>query len=146
MNERTSNAYSLIWDHSTEQPWIIVPSNEAVIDRISGDTPITLTDDITITAKLDPIFMDVEFPAIKNVIFNPPATIVFWDDGTKTVVKCSHEDFDPEKGLAMAISKKALGNKGHYFEEFKKWLPKEEVDPLVYFFHKLFEPYGDEDD
>lgn len=64
--------------------------------------------------------------AIKNVIFNDPATIVFWTDGTKTVVKAEHEDFDPEKGLAMAISKKVLGNKGNYYEAFKKWLPKEE--------------------
>ena len=60
--------------------------------------------------------------AIKNVIFNPPATIVFWEDGTKTVVKCENEEFDPEKGMAMAISKKMLGNKGNYFNEFKKWI------------------------
>lgn len=66
-------------------------------------------------------------PQIKNVIFNDPATIVFWTDGTKTVVKAQDDDvFDPEKGLAMAISKKALGNKGNYCNELKKWLPKEE--------------------
>nr|DAD58000.1 MAG TPA: hypothetical protein [Caudoviricetes sp.] len=64
--------------------------------------------------------------AIKNVIYNDPATIVFWTDGTKTVVKAENEDFDPEKGLAMAISKKMLGNKGNYYEVFKKWLPREE--------------------
>ena len=67
---------------------------------------------------------------IKNVIFNDPATIVFWSDGTKTVVKCGENDiYDPEKGLAMAVSKKYLGtNKSHsnYMDEFKKWLPKEE--------------------
>ena len=66
-------------------------------------------------------------PEIKNVIFNDPATIVFWEDGTKTVVKCQHGDeFDPEKGLAMAIAKKAYGNKGNYCNKLKKWLPKEE--------------------
>ena len=66
-------------------------------------------------------------PSIKNVIFNDPATIVFWNDGTKTIVKAQDGDiFDPEKGLAMAISKKALGNKGNYCETFKKWLPEEE--------------------
>lgn len=62
---------------------------------------------------------------ITNVIFNPPATIVFWSDGTKTVVKCNNsvfETFDPEKGLAMAIAKKVLGNKGNYYNEFKKWI------------------------
>ena len=63
---------------------------------------------------------------IKNVVFNPPATIVFWTDNSKTVVKAENEIFDPEKGLAMAIAKKALGNKGNYYETFKKWLPKTE--------------------
>ena len=59
---------------------------------------------------------------IKKVIFNDPATIVMWSDGTKTVVKCQECDiFDPEKGLAMAIAKKAYGNKGRYFEQIKKW-------------------------
>lgn len=66
-------------------------------------------------------------PKIKKVIFNDPATIVFWSDDSKTVVKCQEGDtFDPEKGLAMAIAKKALGNKGNYCNELKKWLPKEE--------------------
>ena len=69
---------------------------------------------------------------VKKVIFNEPATIVLWQDGTKTVVKASpDEPFDPEKGLAMAISKKALGNKGNYYNIFKKALEeyeeKEEV-------------------
>lgn len=63
---------------------------------------------------------------IKKVVFNPPATIVFWTDNSKTVVKAENETFDPEKGLAMAIAKKALGNKGNYYETFKKWLPKTE--------------------
>ena len=70
---------------------------------------------------------------IKNVIFNDPATIVFWSDGTKTVVKCGENDiYDPEKGLAMAVAKKYLGtNKSHsnYMDEFKKWLPKDEWHP-----------------
>lgn len=64
---------------------------------------------------------------IKNVIFNDPATIVLWNDGTKTVVKAQGDDvYDPEKGLTMAIVKKLLGNQGNYYNELKKWLPKEE--------------------
>lgn len=71
----------------------------------------------------------ISVPAIKKVIFNDPATIVFWRDGSKTVVKCQDGDiYDPEKGLAMAISKKALGNKGNYCNEFKKWLPEDEEE------------------
>lgn len=63
--------------------------------------------------------------AIKNVIFAPPATIVYWSDGSKTVVKCSEKDvFDPEKGLAMAIAKRCGGNKGSYYKEIQNWVEK----------------------
>ena len=65
-------------------------------------------------------------PEIKKVIFNDPATIVLWKDGTKTVVRAQDkEEFDKEKGLAMAISKKSLGNEGQYYDTFKKWLKEE---------------------
>ena len=70
---------------------------------------------------------------IKDVIFNPPATIVFWMDGTKTVVKDQGEVFyDPEKGMAMAVAKKAFGNQGNYYIQFKKyidiWEKKQEAE------------------
>ena len=67
---------------------------------------------------------------IKNVIFNGPCTIVQWSDGDKTIVKCENEDFDKEKGLAMAICKKFLGtnkSKSNYNDIFKKWIPEEKV-------------------
>ena len=63
--------------------------------------------------------------AIKDVIFAPPATIIYWSDGSKTVVKCSEKDvFDPEKGLAMAIAKRCGGNKGSYYKEIQSWVEK----------------------
>lgn len=74
---------------------------------------------------------------IKNVKFNPPATIVFWTDNTKTVVKCKGEDYDPEKGLAMCICKKVLGNKGNYYNVFRKWLPEEDTRSDVFSNFKL---------
>lgn len=65
---------------------------------------------------------------IKRVIFNNPATIVIWKDGSKTVVKCQDGDtFDPEKGLAMAISRKFLGDTYDYYDVFEKWLSKESL-------------------
>lgn len=67
---------------------------------------------------------------IKNVIFNDPATIVFWEDGSKTVVKADEEPFDKEKGLAMAIAKKIYGNKGNYYELFKKYCPDNDDIPF----------------
>ena len=63
---------------------------------------------------------------IEKVIFNPPATIVIWKDGTKTVVKCNGEKFDQEKGLAMAISKRALAVGNMYRKVFKKWCKAED--------------------
>ena len=63
---------------------------------------------------------------IEKVIFNPPATIVIWKDGTKTVVKCNGEKFDQEKGLAMAISKRALAVGNMYRKVFKKWCKEED--------------------
>lgn len=47
---------------------------------------------------------------IERVVFNDPATIIFWTDGSKTVVKRSEDDsWDEEKGICMAIIKKMCG-------------------------------------
>ena len=64
---------------------------------------------------------------IRDVIFSDPATVVFWDDNTKTVVKTRGEEkYDKEKGLAMAIIKKITGNTGSYYNIFKEWCGDEE--------------------
>lgn len=55
-------------------------------------------------------------PWPSHVIFHPPATVVFWDDDTKTVVKCmKDEEFNPEIGLAMCFCKKVMG------DGYKRW-------------------------
>lgn len=52
-------------------------------------------------------------PMPVNVIFHNPATIVFWDDGDKTVVKCQPGDtFSAEAGLTAAMLKKYMGVAG----------------------------------
>lgn len=76
-------------------------------------------------------------PIIKKVIISGPATIVKWSDGTKTIVKCQPGDSpDPEKGLAMAITRKALGRDYKNFDKYlndalddfleKEYMPKEQ--------------------
>lgn len=62
-------------------------------------------------------------PEIRKVIYNPPATIILWEDETKTVVKCCETDiYDPEKGFAMAVIKKLCGNESAPFHRlFKTW-------------------------
>ena len=45
-----------------------------------------------------------------KIIHNGPATIVFWPDGTKTVVKCSENDiYDPFDAFTAALAKKIYG-------------------------------------
>ena len=67
----------------------------------------------------------MKLPEIKKVIFNEPTTIVLWADGTKTIVRCQKGDtYSKETGLAVAICKKALGNKGNFNKVFKKWIPE----------------------
>lgn len=67
-------------------------------------------------------FSDIRL-RIKKVIFNDPATIVFWADGTKTVAKAHGDDkFDKEVGLTVCIAKKALGNRSNFDKVFKKWI------------------------
>lgn len=68
----------------------------------------------------------IKIPEIKDVVFNNPATIVFWEDGVKTIVKCQPEDtYSKEVGLVMAIVKRIYGNNGKYNELFAKWLKED---------------------
>lgn len=64
-----------------------------------------------------------------KVIFNNPATIVIWSDGTKTIVKCGPNDtYSKEAGLALCYMKKSLGNKGNYNNMFRRWIKEEDHD------------------
>lgn len=57
----------------------------------------------------------------KKIIFNGPATIVMWTDGTKTVVKQSKLDnYDYEKGFAMCVVKKVFGDQYAYIRKLVK--------------------------
>lgn len=97
-----------------------------IYNRIASDTRATIKNGSYIK---EPSPKQKAMNSITNVIFNYPATIVLWSDGTKTVVKCDERDeFDPEKGLAMAICKKYFGG-GFYNDIFKKWIP--EIDGQI---------------
>ena len=80
------------------------------------DTDVATAQEVYRTFKMTP----------QKVIYNDPATIVFWKDGTKTVVKCMEGDtYNPEAGLAMCVCKKLYGSKYHKF--FRHYAPKEPV-------------------
>ena len=49
---------------------------------------------------------------IKKIMYKPPATIVFWNDGTKTVSVCEKGDvYNKELGFALCVLKKKYDNK-----------------------------------
>lgn len=102
------------------------------IERIPGENPVVTVeligkDEENLYHGDDPheLFKRPQC-TIKNVIFNDPATVVFWSDGSKTVVKCQPNDvYDKETGLAMCIAKKFFGNKSNFNDVFTKWIPEE---------------------
>lgn len=66
--------------------------------------------------------LDLEPDMPVRAIFNRPATILFWPDGTKTVAKCTTGDvWDPEKGVMAAMLRKYLGY--GYFERVDALIP-----------------------
>lgn len=121
-SESTTNAYEVKWFNV---PLYILAKLH--IDKVKtyALSDALIRDILAIEKELRPtrvVLQNYPDHGIADVIFNDPATIIIWKDGSKTVVKAENEKFDPEKGLAMAISKKILGNKYDYYETFKKYV------------------------
>ena len=72
---------------------------------------------VTVTNSYDPI----------KIIVNGPATIVFWQDGTKTVVKCTKgEKWDIYHAFSAALAKKVYGNNSRIHKILKTKVKYEE--------------------
>lgn len=87
-------------------------------------------DILTVEKYKAPIMeLKVNIPSmIDRVIFNDPATVILWKDGSKTVVKRSDDDiWDPEKGFCMAIIKKLYGHTSF----IKKFMELDEKTPIL---------------
>lgn len=114
---------------------IIRPASKTRYDEVDAIAYSYSSDDAAVTKGIHEASRSI-IPVwiITKVIFNDPATIVYWRDGSRTVVKAMDgEQFDPEKGLAMAICKRLLGTSesgGNYYDIFKKWLPKESEEKV----------------
>lgn len=106
---------------------IFVTVNGKTYRPICGSYECTPYKDATLDIEtvLNPRY-EVPNLEVVDVIFNDPATIVFWSDNTKTVVKTQDgESYDPEKGMAMAFCKKLMGNnKRDYYRTFMHYLKK----------------------
>lgn len=108
----------------TKPHTLVIPSDRytMMFNCINKNNSTTKFDSATSIPKAVPKPTKYHLPEIKNVKFNGPATIVFWADGTKTVVKCQDgDDYSEEVGLAMCIVKKVFGNTSKYNDIFKKW-------------------------
>lgn len=139
--------------------------------RIPCGTP--LNKEIEGTKTLSPSSMvttykDLEFykcymiPEVLEIRYNGPATIVFWEDNTKTVVKVQPGElcYDPDKAFAMAVCKKLFGNKFNrhlteaqkafkkcYEEECEEECEKECIrfDNLITMVQNIFSPSENSD-
>ena len=120
------------------EPWKPVTMADILHDLFGGvPVPATATPDV---AALDDPFANgwnaamryirdnpsmSALPLPTNVIFNDPATIVYWNDGTKTVVKCQPGDvFSAETGLTTAMLKKYMGNDNTFNRVINEWLKR----------------------
>lgn len=126
-NSEISSSVTLKFDKNTAAAIYYSNSNyaikKAIIEALQRDILSRTFPDVS-SPKYIGSFCWGSTPKIERVIFHDPATIVYWKDGTKTVVKAQNEKFDKEKGLIAAIAKKVYGNKGsfnnvikHYVEE-----------------------------
>lgn len=62
-------------------------------------------------AQIPEITFKIATPKVKRIIYNNPATIVFWTDGTKTVVKCMKDQpYSEYYGFLCALGKKIYGS------------------------------------
>ena len=101
-------------------------SDYAIDNWYSCSSGVETTLSVTTTKGIDGSFFDALFawakeagftgcndcPKPTKVIFNPPATIAFWNDGTKTVAKAKDGDeYDPLFGIMACVLRKVGRNR-----------------------------------
>lgn len=123
-NDEISASVTLKFDKNTAAAIYYCNSNyaikKAIVEALQRDVLSRTFPDVS-SPKYLGSFCWANTPKIDRVIFHDPATIVYWKDGTKTVVKCQDEKFDKEKGLLAAIAKKVYGNNGSFNNIIKRF-------------------------
>lgn len=98
----------------TESNWITI--NPASISWTVSDKTDSQWYNLVISKRLEPKPI--------NVVFSGLTTIVFFDDGTKEMVRCGENDvYDREHAVAMCLAHKQMGSKS----KFKKFVKKGHV-------------------
>ena len=118
------------WNMCPDLPPVVLMDNHELARAIHKGMAIDYSRQSTERAeKNDTVKFGMCSVSIRKVIFNDPATVVLWSDGTKTVVKCGPEDtYDMAQGLAMAIVKKMAGNDNRFHKVFKQYLKKKKKE------------------
>lgn len=105
---------------------LVVNSVETFVDYFNQDANVQI--DARVANKSRKYPTQVNPFNIKRVIFNGPATIVFWNDGTKTVVKCAEEEiYNKRTAIMWAIMKKAYGNSSRVNKAFDELIEEDEA-------------------
>ena len=119
------------------------PTNAEILYTSSGSEVINMTDFVRVcaiyeagdffdrTCTINEVLSDrvknysqKDIPALTKVISSDPATIVFWDDGTKTVVKCQEGDtYSAKVGILYAVIRKCIGE-GKSYHNFLEQIEK----------------------
>lgn len=123
VKKHTNNIYvgtKVKVDNDSSKFELISKNQEDDKMKVSKNSTVEVnSDSVTLSVKSDKPAFNTKM--IKDIKRNGIATIVFWKDGTKTVVKANDEDLDEEKALSMAIVKKMSGNDFNYYKVFQKW-------------------------
>lgn len=85
---------------------------------------------------------------LDKIIFNDPATIAFWNDGTKTIVKCTEgQTFSEYYGYLAALAKKLFGTNGainRIIKEKREYGNQHKMPEKVNDLKPIVEPVGRE--
>lgn len=100
--------------------------DEALSEKPKADKRTTKKCNTSVKRKdeniKDGFGFSLPLPPIRRILFNDPATIVFWGDDTKTIVKCMKgEKYERYAGFAAACMKKLFGSTLHAKDIMEKY-------------------------
>lgn len=103
-----SRTVTLAWENNTDRTTSDYISRTSTGRSIINNSHVGIYEPTWCTT-------DKDLAKVKKIIFNPPATIVIWEDRHKEVVKCNrHEEFQPEIGVAMCFIKRIFESRNQF--------------------------------
>ena len=116
----TSNPYLTSSKYVVRSPYYStsVEDLRRFLKTVTGDT------DSDTEARID-----LNFYTPRKIIFNDPVSVVFWQDGTKTIVRRTKgEKFNKYTAFTAALAKKIFGNNTRVNAIVKSGIDQKEKD------------------